>query len=89
MVLNFAMSYNFEAPDFGGFDFVDGEKMRIDYIRLYQRSGLENAIGCDPPGFPTAEYINNHPDAYNNPNLTAWKNTGYETPLNSLYDGCP
>ena len=31
--------------------------MRIDYIRVYQRADHIN-IGCDPPDFPTAAYIN-------------------------------
>jgi beta-glucanase (GH16 family) len=43
--------------------------MRIDYVRIYQRPGQES-ITCDPPGYPTTEYIENHAVAYNNPNLT-------------------
>ena len=39
-------------------------EMRVDYVRVYQRTGQQN-IGCDPPRFPTADYINNHPEAYN------------------------
>jgi len=35
----------------------------IDYVRVYQRKGQTN-VGCDPQGFPTATYINNHLDAY-------------------------
>lgn len=35
----------------------------IDYIRVYQRSGEVN-IGCDPPDYPTSNYINNHLEAY-------------------------
>ena len=31
--------------------------MMIDYIRVYQPSNAKN-IGCDPPEFPTAAYIN-------------------------------
>lgn len=29
---------------------------QIDYIRVYQRTGQIN-IGCDPPGYPTTDYI--------------------------------
>jgi Beta-glucan synthesis-associated protein SKN1/KRE6/Sbg1 len=38
-------------------------EMRIDYVRVYQREGNEN-VGCDPPDYPTTEYINKHPVAY-------------------------
>jgi beta-glucan synthesis-associated protein KRE6 len=30
--------------------------MRVDYVRIYQRPGQES-ITCDPPGYPTTEYI--------------------------------
>ena len=43
--------------------------MHIDYVRLYQKPGA-TSITCDPPGFPTTEYIAAHPGPYNNPNLT-------------------
>lgn len=44
------------------FGFVDIEHltfpaiMRVDYIRVYQRSDSIN-VGCDPPDFPTKAYI--------------------------------
>jgi beta-glucan synthesis-associated protein KRE6 len=31
--------------------------MYVDYIRVYQPKGQHN-VGCDPPDFPTAKYIN-------------------------------
>jgi hypothetical protein len=37
--------------------------MQIDYVRVYQREGHNN-FGCNPPGYPTADYINSHMDAY-------------------------
>lgn len=43
--------------------------MRVDYVRIYQRPGHES-VTCDPPGYPTTEYIKKHAVAYNNPNLT-------------------
>ncbi len=43
--------------------------MHIDYVRLYQPAN-NVSITCDPPGYPTTEYIANHPIAYQNPNLT-------------------
>jgi beta-glucanase (GH16 family) len=42
---------------------------RIDYVRWYQKKG-EEMVTCDPPGFETTEYINEHPRAYNNVNHT-------------------
>lgn len=50
-------------------DLVLPTVMHIDYVRLYQKPGDEN-IACDLPGYPTTDYIKNHPVAYNNPNLT-------------------
>jgi hypothetical protein len=38
-------------------------EMLIDYVRVYQRKGSVN-IGCDPPDYPTLDYINRHQDAY-------------------------
>ncbi|PMD50558.1 glycoside hydrolase family 16 protein [Hyaloscypha bicolor E] len=50
-------------------DLVLPTVMHIEYVRLYQKPGHEN-IACDLPGYPTTDYIKNHPVAYNNPNLT-------------------
>jgi hypothetical protein len=77
--------------------------MRIDYVRIYRRPGIES-ITCDPPGYPATEYIKNHAVAYNNPNLTvscvwyrksiiadlwqAWNETGYGWPLNKMTSKC-
>jgi hypothetical protein len=38
-------------------------EMLVDYVRVYQRAGQTN-IGCDPPDYPTADYINRHYNAY-------------------------
>jgi beta-glucanase (GH16 family) len=43
--------------------------MHIDYVRLYQKPD-QTSVTCDPPGYPTTEYISAHPEPYNNPNLT-------------------
>lgn len=43
--------------------------MHVDYVRIYQKPG-EEMVTCDPPGYPTTEYIKNHPKAYRNANLT-------------------
>ncbi|KAK0102123.1 hypothetical protein ONS95_001077 [Cadophora gregata] len=61
--------------------------MHVDYVRIYQKPG-QKSITCDPDGYPTTEYIANHPKAYQNPNKTLWSQTGYEWPANKL-GGCP
>ena len=43
--------------------------MHVDYVRIYQREG-QKSVTCDPDGWPTTQYIKDHPVAYNNPNLT-------------------
>lgn len=60
--------------------------LRIDYVRIYQpRNAL--SITCDPPDYPTYDYIQNHIDVYNNPNITSWADTKYDWPKNRL-TGC-
>jgi hypothetical protein len=38
-------------------------ELKVDYVRVYQRKGHTN-VGCDPPDYPTATYIENHIEAY-------------------------
>jgi hypothetical protein len=38
-------------------------EMLVDYVRVYQRDGETN-VGCNPPDYPTQDYINNHYSAY-------------------------
>jgi len=90
LVLNLGMSHNWQTIDFTTMEFP--AIMQVDYVRVYQRSGHTN-IGCNPPDYPTADYINRHQDAYSNPNLTFWSQpepvgAGYPWPKNSQYDGC-
>jgi beta-glucanase (GH16 family) len=71
VIMNFGMS-----PSFSQLDLVDISQllpatMRFDYIRIYQDPN-NMMVTCDPPGYPTTSYINQHPQAYNNPNLTNW-----------------
>ncbi|KAF8062056.1 KRE6 [Scenedesmus sp. PABB004] len=40
--------------------------MSVDYVRVWQRPGSVN-VGCDPPGFPTAQEIACHRDEYLGP----------------------
>ncbi|RPA94517.1 beta-glucan synthesis-associated [Choiromyces venosus 120613-1] len=61
--------------------------MYIDYVRVYQEEDKES-INCDPPGYPTTDYIEKHLNAYTNFNFTAWEDTGYPWPKNKLMHGC-
>ena len=53
--MNLGLSKNFGVIDFDHLTFP--AKMRVDWIRVYQRSDSIN-IGCDPKDFPTRAYIN-------------------------------
>ncbi|KAI6129754.1 glycoside hydrolase family 16 protein [Pisolithus croceorrhizus] len=86
IVFNLGMAPSFQEQDFMHLQFPT--TMYVDYVRVYQREGLQNAIGCDPPGHPTASYINAHLNAYTNPNVTTWAQGGYQFPSNSLVDTC-
>lgn len=46
-------------------------EMLIDYVRVYQRDGETN-IGCNPPDYPTTDYINNHLEAYSSAYQTSF-----------------
>lgn len=40
-------------------------EMHIDYVRLYQDLGdSTHSLGCSTPSFPSAEFINAHPERY-------------------------
>lgn len=87
LIMNLGISKNFGFVDFDNLVFpVD---MRIDWIRVYQPKGQTN-VGCDPPDYPTQEYINAYIEAYTNPNLTTWVDDYKQTiPKNSILDTCP
>lgn len=38
-------------------------EMLVDSVRVYQRDGETN-VGCNPPDYPTQDYINNHTIRY-------------------------
>ena len=90
MIMNLGMSPSFEAQDFTKLNFP--AKMRIEYVRVYQRSdvvsGSRQVLGCDPPHYPTADYIASHPEAYTNANWTTWASAGYSFPKNSEKGDC-
>ena len=62
IVLNLAVSESFQTVDLTAMTFP--AEFLIDYVRVYQRKGQTN-VGCNPPRFPTTDYIANHPIAYN------------------------
>ncbi|CAE6351177.1 unnamed protein product [Rhizoctonia solani] len=86
ILANLGMSYNFGPIDFEHLVFP--AYMLVDYIRVYQPVNQQN-IGCDPPDFPTANYINTYIEAYTNPNLTTWVDDYKQRkPKNRLIDQC-
>ncbi|TDL22109.1 beta-glucan synthesis-associated [Rickenella mellea] len=85
IIFNLGMSPGFQQQDFKNLKFP--ATMSIEYVRVYQREGAHNT-GCNPSNYPTTDYINDHLNAYTNPNLTTWEQAGYKFPRNSLYDGC-
>ncbi|CAE6456846.1 unnamed protein product [Rhizoctonia solani] len=86
ILANLGMSYNFGPIDFKNLVFP--AYMLVDYIRVYQPANQRN-IGCDPPDFPTADYINTYIEAYTNPNLTTWVDDYKQRlPKNRLIDQC-
>lgn len=71
IVVNFGFSNSFSAINWTAIADLMPAKMRIDYIRVYQDEGDE-LVTCDPPDYPTTQYIRDHPEPYANPNLTLW-----------------
>ena len=86
LIANLGMSYNFGDIDLTHIPFP--VHLRIDYIRVYQPSNARN-VGCDPPDFPTAKYIEKHIEAYTNPNLTTWVDDYHQPwPKNKFLGEC-
>jgi beta-glucan synthesis-associated protein KRE6 len=103
IIVNFGMSNGFSPVNLTGITSTLPATMRIDYIRIYQDEG-EELVTCDPDGYPTTEYIRQHPEPYSNPNLTAWyvtyklsprifltvnrSQSKYDWPQNSFMNDC-
>ncbi|KZP20198.1 glycoside hydrolase family 16 protein [Athelia psychrophila] len=86
LIMNLGMSKNFGTVDLANLPFP--AHMLVDYIRVYQPKGSKN-VGCDPPDFPTAGYINEYSEAYSDPNLTTWRDGfGQPFPNNSFLGQC-
>ncbi|KAK4948212.1 beta-glucan synthesis-associated protein [Elasticomyces elasticus] len=86
IVANFGMSNGFASLNLTGLGPLMPATMRFDYIRIYQDENGE--MTCDPQGYPSTDYIRNHAEAYNNPNLTQWHQTSYSWPRNSFVNTC-
>lgn len=61
--------------------------LEVDYVRIYQPVDRVS-LTCDPPDYPTYDYIQQHINAYTNANLTTWRAAGYEFPPFSLTEKC-
>ncbi|KAJ6533295.1 beta-glucan synthesis-associated [Mycena vulgaris] len=86
LLANLGMSTNFGAVDLQNLTFPT--TLSLDYVRVYQYPDQIN-IGCDPPDFPTQEYINTYIEAYTNPLLTTWVDDYNQTvPKNSFLGQC-
>ncbi|KAF2196204.1 beta-glucan synthesis-associated protein SKN1 [Delitschia confertaspora ATCC 74209] len=87
IIVNFGMSNSFAAINLTGIAATLPATMRLDYIRIYQDEDNE-MMTCDPPGYPTTDYIKKHPEPYSNANLTSWVSTKYDWPKNSFMHDC-
>ncbi|CAD6920038.1 unnamed protein product [Tilletia controversa] len=72
IIFNLGMSKGFSDVDFDNLKFPG--VMSVDYVRFYQDEGMES-LSCDGafPEMPTVSYIDKYSEAYQNPNLTAWR----------------
>ncbi|KAH3672990.1 hypothetical protein WICMUC_003943 [Wickerhamomyces mucosus] len=86
VILNLGISNNWAYIDWPSIKFP--ATMQIDYVRIYQPSDSVSSITCDPADYPTYDYIQNHLNAYSNPNLTSWKMAGYSYPKDILTGDC-
>ncbi|KAJ7182666.1 glycoside hydrolase family 16 protein [Mycena crocata] len=86
ILANLGMSTNFGFVDTKHLTFPT--VLSFDYIRVYQYPESIN-IGCNPPDFPTEDYINTYIEAYTNPELTTWVDDYKQTvPKNSFLGQC-
>ncbi|CAR24695.1 beta-glucan synthesis-associated protein KRE6 [Lachancea thermotolerans CBS 6340] len=85
IILNLGISNNWAYIDWNSIFFP--VTMSIDYVRIYQPENA-TSITCDPSGFPTYQYIQDHLNVYSNVNLTSWEDAGYTFPKNTLTGNC-
>ena len=85
LILNLGMSPNWAPIDAARLRFP--AVLRVDHVRWYQLPDARS-VTCDPPDYPTTEYIARHPRAYQEINTTTWTGAGYDWPANALMQGC-
>lgn len=85
IVMNLGISNSWAYIDWP--EMIFPAHLRVDYVRIYQPEDQIN-VTCDPEDYPTVDYIENHLEAYMNPNLTLWSDTKYSTPRNKLAYDC-
>ena len=61
MIINLGMSSKFQSLQFNALKFP--ATMYIDYVRVWQPQG-QTDITCDPPEYPTQDYINTYMEYY-------------------------
>ena len=91
VIVNLGISPSFTWINWDEIEFP--AHLRVDYVRVYQdKDNIQ--VGCSPPDYPTAAYIEKHAEVYNNPNLTTWladKSEGgyaHPFPANKLLGQC-
>lgn len=86
IIFNLGMSTGFTTVNEDELEFP--AFFRIDYVRVYQPKGTKMTTSCSPDDYPTYDYIQNHIEAYSNPNLTTWEEYGGVFPDNRLTTTC-
>ena len=71
LIMNLGMSDSFVSLNMTGLAPLLPATMRFDYVRVYQ-DPESKSVTCDPEGMETTGYIEEHLEAYMNPNLTLW-----------------
>jgi hypothetical protein len=87
IVMNLAVASGFQYVNFGPGGITFPAYMAIDYVRVYQKDGQKELLSCDPPDYPTSNFINTHLNVYENQNLTMFPRDQYTWPKNKL-QGC-
>lgn len=85
IIINLGLSSGFQPVHFNEITFP--AIMLIDHVRVYQLPN-QQLTSCDPPEYPTAKYINDHPDLYYNVNHSDFPRDMYPWPKNRLIDQC-
>ncbi|ODV97632.1 hypothetical protein PACTADRAFT_37303 [Pachysolen tannophilus NRRL Y-2460] len=84
IIMNLGISNNWAYIDWPSIAFP--VTLSVDYVRIYQPND-SISLTCDPDDYPTYDYIEAHPDAYEDYNKTTWTGAGYTIPGNKLV-GC-